>query len=159
MLVDYCSCNMVDLDQKDRDIIRELVSDAKQTTSKLGKKLQMPITTVHNRIKKLERLGVIQNYTVNLNFQKLGKPIFAFIGVNVDYQAGGVGVKIHQVKVAEAIKRIPGVQEVTIMTGGADILVKIIASDVFELNEIVTEKMRNVTGVDKTQTSIVLKDV
>ena len=45
------------------------------------------------------------------------------------------------------------------MTGGTDILAKVIAGDIFELNEVVTEKMRNIAGVDKTQTSIVLLEV
>jgi DNA-binding Lrp family transcriptional regulator len=45
------------------------------------------------------------------------------------------------------------------MTGGTDILVKALAADIFSLNQIVTEKMRNVIGVDKTQTSIVLQEV
>jgi len=149
----------MELDEKDRRIIIELEKDAKQTTGKLSKKLRMPVTTIHNRIKKLTQEGVILNYTLNLDYSKLGKPIFAHIGVSVDYQAGELGKKINQVQVAKNIKKIQGVQRVTIMTGGTDILVKVIAADIFELNEIVTEKMRNVIGVDKTQTAIVLKEV
>ncbi len=147
------------LDSKDRAILQELMDNSKQTTGKLGKKLNIPITTIHNRIKKMEREGVIKNYSVNLDYQKLGKPIFAYIGVNVDYQAAGRGKTINQTQVAKAISYIAGIQEVTIMAGGNDILVKVIASDVFELNEIVTERLRNVVGVDKTQTSIVLKAI
>jgi DNA-binding Lrp family transcriptional regulator len=45
------------------------------------------------------------------------------------------------------------------MTGGADLLVKILAKDIDDLNELVTEKLRNVEGVDQTQTAIVLKAV
>ena len=147
------------IDEKDRAVLAELLVNSKQTTSQLSKKLHMPITTIHNRIKKLEKEGIILNYTLNIDYRKLGRPIFAFIGVTVDYQAGGPGKKIDQTRVAEAIKRIDGVQEVTIMTGGADIQVKVIASDVFELNEIITERMRNVVGVDKTQTMIALLQV
>ncbi len=147
------------LDEKDRAIIRELLENSKLTTSKLSKKLGIPITTVHNRIKKLEQEQIILNYTLNLDYKKLGQPILAYIGITVDYKAAGANKKISQKDVATSIKKIPGVQDVTIMTGGTDILAKVLASDIMELNEIVTEKMRNVLGVDKTQTSIVLMEV
>lgn len=150
---------MVKLDEKDRVIIQALLENSKQTTGRLSKKINIPITTIHNRIQKLIKEKVILNYTLNLDYKKLGKPIFAYIGVTVDYQAAGPGKKIRQETVAKEIKKISGVQEVTIMTGGTDILAKVIASDIFELNEVVTEKMRNVQGVDKTQTSIVLLEV
>ncbi len=142
------------IDKKDRAIITALVKDSKQTTSKLSKNLLIPITTIHNRIKKLEKQGIINNYTVNLNYQKLGKNIQAYISVTVDYSLAN-----NQAEVAKKIKTIPGIQEVTIMTGGTDIQVKAITKDIFELNEIVTEKMRTIPGVDKTQTAIVLKEL
>jgi DNA-binding Lrp family transcriptional regulator len=147
------------LDEKDRTIIRALLENSKQTTGRMGKKLNIPITTIHNRIKKLEKEKIIMNYTVNLDYKKLGQPILAYIGISVDYGAAGVGKKINQTDIAKEIKKINGVHEVTIMTGGTDILAKILAADVFDLNRIVTEKMRSVIGVDKTQTSIVLQEV
>jgi len=144
------------IDNKDRLVIQELLKDSKQTVNKLGKKTGLPMTTVHNRIKKLEKNDIILNYTVNLNYKKLGRPILAFIGVSVDYKAEG---KIDQVKVAEQIKKLKGVYEAYIQTGGVDILVKVLARDIDDLDNIVTKKMRNITGVDKTQTAIVLRQI
>lgn len=145
------------IDDKDRLIIRELLQDSKQTTHKMSKKLFLPVTTIYNRIKKLEKMGIILNYTVNLNYKKLGRPILAYVGITVDYTAAGR--KINQIKVAEQIKDIDGVFEASVMTGGTDILVKILAKDIEDLNEIVTTRMRNVIGVDKTQTTIVLREI
>ena len=145
------------VDNKDRRIVAELVKDSRQTTSKLSKKLNIPITTVHNRIKKLVKEGVIINYTINLDHNQLGRPIPAYIGVTIDYNVSGR--KIKQVDVAKELKKIDGVYEVYIMTGGSDILVKVLAVDIQDLNNLVTEKLRNVTGVDKTQTAIILKEL
>jgi Lrp/AsnC family transcriptional regulator, leucine-responsive regulatory protein len=147
------------IDKKDHAIMKELLRDSRQTTAALSKRLNMPITTIHNRIMKLRKNKVILNYTINPDYIKLGTPIFAYIGVSVDYLAAGPHKKIKQSDVAKELKKIEGIQEVTIMTGGTDILVKALAADIFALNLIVTEKMRNVTGVDKTQTSIVLQEV
>ena len=99
---------MADLDEKDRKIITALLENSRQTTGRMSKKLNLPITTIHNRIKKLLREGVIRNFTINLDYKKLGKPIFAHVGVIVDYQAAGRGKKVNQVEVAESIKRIEG---------------------------------------------------
>jgi len=145
-------------DDKDRAILRELMANSKQTTNRLSKRLNIPITTIHNRIKKLEKEKVILNYTVKLDYKKLGKPIPAVIGITVNYSVMP-GKKISQLEIAKEIKKIDGVQEVTLMTGGTDIMVKVLASDIEELNTFVTEKLRNISGVDKTQTSIVLKEV
>ena len=145
-------------DDKDRAILRELMANSKQTTNHLSKRLNIPITTIHNHIKKLEKEKVILNYTVKLDYKKLGKPIPAVIGITINYSAIP-GRKINQMEVAKEIKKIDSVQEVTIMTGGTDIMIKVLATDLDELNTLVTEKLRNVVGVDKTQTSIVLKEV
>jgi len=148
---------LMKIDDKDRTIIQELIKNSNQTTHQLSKKTKFPITTVHNRIKKLEKMGVIVNYTVNLDYKQLGRPILAVIGVTINYHARDQ--KIKQTDVAQQIRKIDGVYEVAIMTGGADILVKILAKDIDDLNDIVTEQMRNIDGVDKTQTAIVLKTV
>jgi DNA-binding Lrp family transcriptional regulator len=148
---------MVVVDAKDRKIIEELVRDSRQTTSKLSKKLNIPITTIHNRIKKLIKTGVIINYTLNLDHNLLGRPVPAYIGVTINYTVPGK--KVNQTNIANEIKKIEGVYEVYILTGGSDILVKVLVKDITELNNFVTEKLRNVAGVDKTQTSIILKEL
>lgn len=145
------------IDGKDRKIVAELVQDSRQTTSKLSKKLNIPITTVHNRIKKLINNGVIINYTLNLDHNLLGRPVPAYIGVTINYNIPGK--KINQVEVARQIKQLEAVYEVFIMTGGSDILVKVLAKDIPDLNEFVTERLRNIPGVDKTQTAIILKEL
>lgn len=145
------------IDIKDRKIIEELVKDSRQTTSQLSKKLNIPITTIHNRIKKLVKTGVIINYTINLNHALLGRAIPAYIWISINYNVPGK--KINQSEISTQLKKIEGVYEVYILTGGSDVLVKVLVKDINELNNLVTEKLRNIPGVDKTQTSIILKEV
>jgi len=81
----------------------------------------------------------------------------AYIGITINYNIEGK--KIRQAEVAKKIKEIEGVMEVTILTGGLDIIMKVLAKDIGNLNDIVTEKLRNIDGVDKTQTMITLVQV
>ena len=145
------------VDNKDKRIIEELVKDSRQTTSQLSKKLNIPITTIHNRIKKLIETGVVINYTVNLNHQLLGRTIPAYIWISINYNIPGK--KINQSEISSQIKKVDGVYEVCILTGGSDVLVKVLVKDINELNLLVTEKLRNIPGIDKTQTSIILKEL
>ncbi len=147
----------MDLDKKDLKIIEILKQNSKQTTSQISKKFNIPITTVHNRIKKLEKLGIIKNYTVVLDYKKLDKGILSYILSSVMYVLPN-GEKISQEEVAKEIKKI-GAEEVSIVTGGTDLIIKVRVKDVEELNEFVIKKLRSIKGVDKTQTVIVLKEI
>ncbi|HSU73289.1 MAG TPA: Lrp/AsnC family transcriptional regulator [Candidatus Binatia bacterium] len=147
----------MDYDDKDLRILELLKENSNATSSKISKKLNIPITTVHNRIKKLQQTGVIQHYTVELDYKKLEKGMLAYVLVNVVYTLPS-GKKIHQENVARDIKKI-GAEEVSIVAGGADIMVKVRAKDVEDLNDFVVKKLRSIDGVDKTQTMIVLQSV
>ena len=141
-------------DEKDNKVLKALAENSKARTSQLSKELRMPITTVHNRIKKLEKEGIIKSYTIIQDYKKLGKDILGYILVTVMYTLPS-GEKISQEQVAKKIKAL-GAEEVSIVAGGTDIIVKIRVKDVAELNDFVIKKLRAIDGVDKTQTLIVL---
>lgn len=147
--------NTMDKDQKILDILKQ---NSKLTTNQISKKTNIPITTVHNRIKKMEKSGLIKSYSVILDYKKLGRPITSYILVNIIYTLPS-GKKIRQEDVARSIKKLGNVEEVNIMTGGADVLVKVRVKDIDELNYFITKKLRSIDGVDKTQTMIVLSSV
>jgi len=145
------------LDDKDKIILELLKQNSKLTTSKISKKTAIPVTTVHNRIKKLKKEKYIQNYTVNINHEKLGLKISAFILLTVNYELKD-GTKIMQEDVARKIKSLPEVDEVNVVTGGTDIVLKVRTTDVKALNDFVIDKLRMIKGVDKTQTMVILSE-
>lgn len=144
------------LDEKDKQILEILKKNARLTTKEIAKIVKLPITTVHNRIKKLENNKIITNFTVNLNYNELGKPILAFILVTVNYNLISEK-KIDQEELAKKIKFLEGTEDVSIVTGDTDIIVKVRLSSVDELSSYITKKLRNLEGIDKTRTLIVLK--
>ena len=146
----------MNLDKKDLKIIEILKQNSKQTTSQISKKFNIPITTVHNRIKKLEKLGIIKNYTVVLDYKKLDKGILSYVLVSVMYTLPN-GKKVSQEEIAKNLKNL-GAEEVSIVTGGTDIIVKVRVKDVEELNDFIIKRLRDIEGVDKTQTLIVLNN-
>ena len=149
---------IMDLDEKDLQVLEELKQNAKRTTSQISKRVNLPITTVHNRIKKLEKLGIIKRYTVELDYKKLDKPMTAYVMVQVIYMLPS-GIKVMQEDVAKHIKGLPGVELVELLTGTTDIMVKVRVKDVDELNDFIIRKLRKIEGVDKVQTSVVLSKI
>ncbi len=146
------------LDNKDLRILEELSNNSKLTTNKLSKKLNLPITTIHNRIKKLEKTKVIEGYTLKLNHKKLNKAISAYILTTLNYTLP-TGTKISQDELAKKIKRFEEVEEVNITAGVTDLLIKVRVSTVEALNDFVIKRLRSIDGIDKTQTMICMKQV
>lgn len=142
------------IDEIDRDILHELMADGKARIKTISKKLALPMSTVHHRIMKMEKQKIIKKYAAVPDYKKLGLPILAYVFVTVDYS------KIaSQEAVAREIKRIPNVLEANIVSGEIDIIVKVRAKDVDEMTDIIISKMRNVKGVAKTVTSVVMREI
>ncbi len=98
------------------------------------------------------------NYTVNINHKKLGKGMIGFVLVTVDYKLLKEA-KMTQYDLGRKIKAISKVEEADIVTGGTDIIVKVRVSDIDELSDFVTKALRNIEGVEKTQTMVVLSEI
>ena len=144
------------LDEKDTQILNLLKDNAKLTSSQISKLTRIPITTIHNRIKKLEKEKIIKNYTLNLNYEKLNKPLKAYILVSVTPLSHK---NISQEDIGKKIKSFEDVNSVDIVTGATDLLVQIRAETMKTLNNFITHKLRNIEGIDKTQTMMVLEEL
>ena len=142
------------LDEKDVALLELLQENARLTVKELSRKIGSPITTTHARLKRLEKEGFIKAYRAVLDPKKLGFNTLAYIFISFSREKG-----LDQRKVASEIAKIPEVQEVHIITGEWDILAKVRVSNVDALGELVVNKLRNIEGVEKTYTSVVLENV
>jgi DNA-binding Lrp family transcriptional regulator len=145
------------MDPKDERIIDILKENSRLSTQQISKKASIPITTVHNRIKKLNREGVIKKYTVVLDNKKIGKPVSAYMLIIVDYKLLKQTNKT-QYNLAKKLATHPAIEEASTVAGGTDIIIKVKVKDMDELDHLVTKYIRNLEGVEKTQTMIVLNE-
>lgn len=146
---------IMELEEKDLKIFKILKENSRMTTDKISRQTAIPATTVHNRIKKMVKQGIIKRYTIDVNYEKIGKTLSAYILITVDYpllQGNS------QQQLAKKIKSYESVHEISIVAGGTDIIVKVIVKDVHELNDFITMKLRKIKGVEKTQTFIILDE-
>ena len=146
------------VDNKDMLILNALKEDAKASIAKIAKKTGLPGTTVHNHIKRMRKKGIIKAYTIKVDNKKLGLGIAAYIEITVDYNFLKQN-KMSQHELAEQIGKLPFVEQVSILAGGCDIIVKTRVKDIDGLNNFVTNELRNYDGVEKTQTMVILSEV
>ena len=146
------------LDEKDLKLLDLLKENSRLTTSELSKKLEMPLTTIHNRIKKLRELGIIKRFSIDVDRKKVGRGLVSFILCTVSYRTAS-GEKTNQLEIAHQIKALPEVEDVSIVTGEIDLIVKVSLKDVDELNDFIIFKLRNIEGIERTITSVVLSEI
>jgi DNA-binding Lrp family transcriptional regulator len=105
----------------------------------------------------MEKLGIIKEYRAILDSKKLDRGATAFILASVSYREGGDETVISQRDVAERISRFPEVQEVHIIAGDWDLLVKLKADKVDAIGQFVIDKLRIVKGIEESLTCMVFE--
>jgi Lrp/AsnC family leucine-responsive transcriptional regulator len=148
------------LDEKDLAILVLIQENSKLTANQIAKKIGAPITTVFAKIKRMEEMGIIKQYRAILSAEKLNLSTVAFILAQVSYRTKSDDeTPVSQRVVAEEIARFPEVQEVHIITGDWDLLVKLRAENVDAIGRFVVDKLRLIKGLEKTLTCMVFETV
>ena len=150
----------VKLDEKDLAILLLIQENSKLTANQIAKKVNAPITTVFAKTKRMEEMGIIKQYRAILSAEKLNLGTAAFILASVSYGAKNEDeTPVSQRQVAEEIARFPEVQEVHIITGDWDLLVKLRGENVEAIGKFVVDKLRLIRGLEKTLTCMVFETV
>ncbi|MBU1158499.1 MAG: Lrp/AsnC family transcriptional regulator [Candidatus Thermoplasmatota archaeon] len=147
MVPESKEAGMMEIDELDIDIMRSLNNNARKSFRDIAKELQVSLTTVSNRVKAMERAGVIQGYMPMIDATKLGYDIMAVIGIKV------IHGKI--VDTEKDLAKGPGVFAVFDSTGEWDAIVMARFKSRTELNSFVKNVLDH-ENVDRTYTQVVL---
>ena len=142
---------MKPLDTIDKKILALLQKNARMTVKEMSKQLNLSSTPIFERIKKLEKNGVIDHYTVVLNQEKMGKKLNAFVHISL---------KDHSKQIVEAfverIMSIPEVVECHFTTGNYSIFIKVLCKNNEHLMHLLNDSILSISGVISTETFISL---
>jgi Lrp/AsnC family transcriptional regulator, leucine-responsive regulatory protein len=136
-----------ELDDKDRALLSELRRDGSLSEKALAKKTGIAMTTVHHRLVRLKTRGVITQYTIRLDFAKIGQPITAYVLIRAAPQAD-------QKKLMDELAKLPNIFEVAMVTGEFDLLLKARVASMEALNELIVQHLRKQKSVSETRTMI-----
>lgn len=145
---------MTMLDTVDLILLNELQQDSKQSIKKLAEKVNLSITPVHERIKKMESTGIIENYVAVVNAAAIGKKLVAYCQVKLIS---------HQEKLftefEEYIRGLDEVLEASYMAGGYDFLLKLILTDMQEYQNFVVHKISKLNIISKIESAFVIQSI
>jgi len=145
------------LDDKDLAILALVQGNCRLTARQISRKINSPITTVFAKMKRMEKLGIIKEYRAILDSQKLDYATTAFILASVSYRTKNNEILISQRDIAKEIAKFPEVQEVHIITGDWDLLIKLKAENVDTIGKFIIDRLRFIKGIEKTLTCMVFE--
>jgi Lrp/AsnC family transcriptional regulator, leucine-responsive regulatory protein len=138
----------VDLDEKDRAILRLLQDNAKITVREIAAQIHLSTTPVHERIRRLEDTGVIRQYATLLDHSKVKKGLLAICYVSLKEHNKKSGARF-----IKTIQQVPEIMECYIISGEFDFLLKVAVENMdayydFHVNQL--GQMENIGHVQST---------
>lgn len=136
-------------DAKDRRLLQLLSKDARMSWAKLSDAIGLAAPSTTDRVRKLERSGVIRGYHARIDPTRIGYDVLAFVWLSVNAPGS------HEA-IARWARASRHVLECHIVAGGHDYMLKLLCRDTLELERILRDEIRALPGVGATETSIVL---
>ncbi len=142
------------IDGTDRKIISLLQDNARLSNAEIGEAVGMNASSVFERVKKLERKGIITGYVATVDPEKLGKPLLAFMRVTIDTNAQQDFNSTHD-RVLKACVAEPNILECHNVAGEDCFIIKVRAAGPKQLEKLLS-KIRILTQSARSVTNIVL---
>ncbi|MDW4499883.1 Lrp/AsnC family transcriptional regulator [Sulfitobacter sp. D35] len=144
---------MIDLDEIDRDLLRELSRDATQNAGALGRRLGLSQPATWRRIRRLETAGILRGRRLHLDAEALGFGVTVFLGVKL--------VTKGQVDLGDferAVSAIPEVQTVEHVLGLYDYRLRVVARDIPDFERILRRRIMTLPGAGAVEANVLLNE-
>ena len=136
------------IDYTDKQILSALLSKGRSTFADLAAQVGLTAPTVHDRVKKLERSGVIEGYTANINPTSLGYDITAMVRITTD---AGISSEDYESYLAE----ISEIQQCFSVAGEEAYIAQVLTRTPKTLEKVL-QRIKSIPGTASTKTSVVL---
>lgn len=140
------------LDATDTRILELLQADARMPNTEIAKEVDLVPSAVLERIRRLEKKGVIEGYAARVNPKALGQGLAAYIAVRSTERVGTA-------ETARQIAKLPQVLEVHHVAGEDCLMVKVRCADTEALTRLLREGFGRIRSIESTRTTIVLETV
>ncbi len=142
---------MILLDKTDKKILLLLQENSKSNIKEIALKIGLTQTPTYERIKRLEKFGVVKNYSAIIDKEKIGLHITVFCQVSLQMHSNEL---IH--KFENAISKLDEITECHHVAGNFDYLLKIIVKDMKAYQQFLTNKLSVLHPISNVQSNFVL---
>ncbi|MDA9342093.1 Lrp/AsnC family transcriptional regulator [Flavobacteriaceae bacterium] len=142
------------LDRIDKSLLEYLQEDSKQTNKQLSLKLNLSVTAVYERIKKLERTGVIKKSVCLLDKNKINQGFVAFCNIKLVQHS-----KDYVIKFEKEVTQLKEVLECYHISGDFDYLLKVLVKDMEAFREFMVKKLTSIDHIGSTHSTFMISEV
>lgn len=142
------------LDATDLRILRLLQHQAKVTNKEVAAELGLTASPVYERIRKLERTGVIRRYVALIDREQLGLRLLVFCNVSIKEHT-----RPYILQFEREIQTLPEVLECFHTAGGFDYLLKIVVPDMNAYQQFLVQKLAALENIGRVQSSFVMDEI
>lgn len=140
----------IHIDGIDKEILRALMQDARTPVLEIARHIGISGAAIHQRLRKLEKSGLISGSKFIINTRILGYTTMAFVGIYLDKA-------MNNPDAVKQLQKIPEVLECHYTTGNWSILIKILCKDNEHLMHLLNKEIQTIKGVSRTETFISLE--
>lgn len=142
------------LDRIDRHILRILQQEGRISFTELGERVGLSTTPCTERVRRLERDGVIEGYHARLNPQQLGANLLVFVQISLAYKSGDIFEEFRR-----AALKLPNVLECHLMSGDFDYLIKARIPEMASYRKLLGSSLLTLPHVRESKSYIVMEEV
>jgi Lrp/AsnC family transcriptional regulator for asnA, asnC and gidA len=140
----------LEIDGIDKEILRSLMEDARTPILEIARKVGISGAAIHQRLRKLEKSGLISGSKFIINPKALGYSTMAFVGIYLDKA-------MNNPEAVKQLQKIPEVLECHYTTGNWSIFIKILCRDNEHLMHLLNKEIQSIPGVSRTETFVSLQ--
>lgn len=144
----------MNLDKTDFRILKLLQQDSKMTNKQLSSKLNLSVTAIYERTKKLEKSGIIKRYAAILDRKLLGRELMVFSQVKLERHT-----KQNIEDFEYRILQLNEVHECNHVSGDSDYILKMTFRDMDEYRDFIVTKLTSIPGIGSTHSIFVINEV
>lgn len=144
----------MNFDTKDRKLLSLLQKDSKATTKQLSLQLDLSVTAVYERIKKLERAGVIEKYVAVVNKEKINKSFVVLCHIKLVKHSNEYITKFE----SEVIQ-LDEVLECFNVSGDYDYILKVVVRNMKGYREFINTKLTKLKHIGSTHSTFIISEL
>ena len=142
------------IDELDKRILKHLQEDSKKTNKEIANDLKLSVTAIYERIKKLERDGVISKYVALVNPESVGKGFMVLCQIKLIQHKKNILTKFEK-----DITSLPEVIECLHVSGDYDYILKVLVKDMHEYREFMVAKLTSLDHIGSTKSVFTINKV
>ena len=144
---------LIDLDDIDRGMLRELSRDGDLSAGELGRRFGLSQPAAWRRVKRLEEAGILKGLRMEVDRAALGFGVTVFLGVKLATK-GRVSLEDFE----RAVQAIPEVQVVQHVLGMFDYRLRVVARDIVDFERVLRRRIMTLPGLGQVEANVLLTE-